>query len=340
MNAIHFVGTHLAKVWPDLSRLNASDVDRYAARFRGGPHNWIVQTYLQLREPLQHAGLAVSISERFCANAVNIAHRDSLSRLWIPYARYYIIGVRADRAPIRVSDWELVQNRLQPSAPHRRYLPLWPQPGLLAREPTRANQIRCVAYFGRSGASSRWLEDAYFKGQLAQMGVRFETRDDRWFDYRDVDLVLAHRQESQAMLAQKPASKLINAWLAGVPALLSNEPAYAALRESELDYLGIDGPEAALAAIRRLQQNPALYEAMIKNGQTRANAYTVAASRERWLNFILNDVLPAARQAETKMGTTFRWIRKIACLAAQKHDSRVFRREHAAQLKQFRRDAG
>jgi len=334
MNAVHFVGTHLAEIWPDLSRLGADDIARYATRFRGGPQNWIVQTYLQLREPLRRAGLAASISEHFHPDAINIAHRDSLNRLWFPYARYYIVGVRADRSPIKVSDWELLQNKAQIPDERQRYIPFWPQPGLLPREDTRGHQISRIGYFGRPGASSAWLDDPNFRAQLADLGVRFEARDDCWFDYRDVDLVLAHRRESQTMLAQKPASKLINAWLAGVPALLGPEPGYAALRESELDFLEIDGPEEALAAVRRLQQIPALYEAMVKNGRSRAISYTVDASRERWLEFLLREVVPAAKRAQmTEMGTTRRWIKKTVHLGAQKLSSRVFRQRHARELK-------
>lgn len=336
MNAVHFVGTHLAKIWPDLARLGADDVDHHATRFRGGPHNWIVQTYLHLRKPLESVGLTVSISEEFRPDSINIAHRDSLNRFWMPYARYYIVGVRADRSPIKVSDWELLQNKAQSISARQRYLPLWPQPGLLAREATRGHQITCIGYFGRPGASSTWLDDPHFRRRLADLGVRFEARDDCWFDYRDVDLVLAHRQESQTMLAQKPASKLINAWLAGVPALLGHEPGYAALRESELDYLTIAGPEAALAAVQRLQHDPTLYAAMIQNGYLRAVSYTVDASRERWLRFLLDEVVPASAHAQqVEMGTITRWVKKTFCLGAQKRASNTFRRRHIMELNQL-----
>jgi hypothetical protein len=70
--------------------------------------------------------------------------------------------------------------------------------------------------------------------------VSFEARTQRWYEYVDVDLALGYQHEAPTMLAFKPASKLINAWLAEVPPLLGPEPAYQNLRRSELDYLPVD----------------------------------------------------------------------------------------------------
>ena len=53
----------------------------------------------------------------------------------------------------------------------------------------------------------------------------------------------------------KPASKLVNAWHAGVPALLGPEPAYQALR-MQFDYIEIRSPEDAIREVIRLKENP------------------------------------------------------------------------------------
>jgi hypothetical protein len=81
-----------------------------------------------------------------------------------------------------------------------------------------------MAYFGRSSSVPAWFHDPAWHKALAAIGVTFEIRDARWFDYSDVDVVLAHRVEAATMLRQKPASKLTNAWRAGVPALLATSP--------------------------------------------------------------------------------------------------------------------
>ena len=72
------------------------------------------------------------------------------------------------------------------------------------------------------------------------------------------------------VLETKPASKLVNAWAAGVPAMLGPEPAYRELRSSPLDFLETPAAEAVLDAIDRLRGEPGLYAAMAENGLRRA----------------------------------------------------------------------
>src|SRR5436309_1927650 len=84
----------------------------------------------------------------------------------------------------------------------------------------------------------------------------------------DAVLVLAVRPEGRS--TNKPASKLVNAWLAGVPALLGPEIAYRELRRSELDYCEVSSLAEAQAAVDRLLGDPGLYNAMVENGRARA----------------------------------------------------------------------
>jgi len=288
----HFVARDLARSWADIATLQESDIDRYPERFRGGVNNWIVQSYLHLREALARQGHESSIGETWCDDAVNIAHRDSLSRMSAAYARHRIVGIRADRPPVRVAQWEIVQNRLAATGAHRRYVPLWPQPGLTRRAPSRGATIRRIGYFGRLSACPSWLFDPAFGRELRAIGVDLHLGDRAWHDYAQVDLALSCRIESQVMLRQKPASKLVNAWLAGVPLLAMPEPAFEALRFSALDYVSITGPDDVIAAIVELRARPARYHAMVANGAHRAREFSVAATRARWLDFLLGEVLP------------------------------------------------
>src|SRR6185295_13492466 len=93
-----------------------------------------------------------------------------------------------------------------------------------------------IAYFGRVEFLPAWVRGDALRHRLAEIGVALRLSEQAWNDYRDVDLVLSGRAESPLMLAFKPATKLYNAWLAGVPALLGDEPAFRALWQSELDY--------------------------------------------------------------------------------------------------------
>lgn len=104
--------------------------------------------------------------------------------------------------------------------------------------------------------------------------------------YQHVDAVLAIRDCPPVVLATKPASKLINAWKAGVPALLGPEPAYRELRTSPLDFLEAASAEAVLDSIDRLQQESGLYRRMTEHGAKRAQAFDVNMLTQKWISLL------------------------------------------------------
>ncbi|MET0656934.1 MAG: hypothetical protein ABW110_02105, partial [Steroidobacteraceae bacterium] len=96
------------------------------------------------------------------------------------------------------------------------------------------------------------------------------------------------------------ATKLYNAWLAGVPAILGPEIAYRHLRRSELDYIEVNSAAEALEAIERLRSDHLLYQAMIDNGVRRAEEFTVGRLTREWTS-LLFDTLPAAAAIDRRV---------------------------------------
>lgn len=322
---IHFVAKNLLTAWPDIATLQESDIDGYPGRFRGGVNNWVVQTYLRLNAWLGDLGFTTSISETLRDGTINIAHRDSLSRMSKTYGRHYIVGIRADRPPLRVSDWEIVQNAVTRFRRRRRYVPLWPQPGLRPRNAQRGCEIRRIAYFGRTASCPDWLFEPAFRAALREIGVEIAVCDRDWHEYSEADLVLACRVQSGTMLRQKPASKLVNGWLAGVPVLASPEPAFEGLRKTPLDYLQVHGPQDVIAAIQYLRRCPDVYRAMADNGLRRSRSFTVSATRHRWLTLLQAEVVP---HFESSSPMDMPWHATIAAvlqLALQKCEGRWFK---------------
>ena len=173
--------------------------------------------------------------------------------------------------------------------------------GPVPRGAGRGTRVERIAYFGR-------------------------TANGEWLDSRDVDLVIAHRIESRTMLRHKPASKLVNAWLAGTPALLANEPAYAALKRSALDYIAIESPYDVIMAVERLRDSPQRYLAMVSNGRRRGEMFAAAATKERWLRFLLDEVVPAAIEwRDDKKRYGHGWINQLARMSRQKIASKYFK---------------
>lgn len=331
---VHFVARALTSAWPDLDDLTEDDVDAQAARFRGGVNNWVIQTYLRLKSSLASAGIAATIGETLVPACVNVAHRDCLNRLLTPYFRSFVVGIRADRPPVFLCNVEVVQNELQPKTARTAFLNLWPQPGLVARDRARGSRVERMAYFGRSSSLPAWFHDPAWHKALAAIGVTFEIRDARWFDYSDVDVVLAHRVEAATMLRQKPASKLTNAWRAGVPALLANEPAYAALRAGDLDYIAIDSPTDVLTALERLRSMPAHYAAMAANGRSRGAAFSVEAVKAQWMRFLLFRVMPEAAAWHAQRHGVEARLAQLRSIARQKLASKRFKRRVQLELQQ------
>jgi hypothetical protein len=323
---IVFVSRSLAVDWPDIGRLDEASLEAERARFRRGIENWIVQGYLRLRRALEAMGFEVSIADRFARGAICIAHRDDLNRYGDPLFDCFVIAARADRPPVHVAQIEVVQNALQLRGASSVLIPHWPQPGLVARDANRGARVARAVYYGRESGAPAWYRDATFRDRLAALGVSFEVCDTGWHDYHEVDVLLAHREETPVMLANKPASKLVNAWLAGVPAVTAPEPAFMALRKSDLDFIATTDAASTIDAIASLARDAERYRAMVDNGRTRARAFDVEAIRREWLALIVDVAVPAwERWRQQPGGALARYVPFLVALSAQKIDAKRFR---------------
>jgi hypothetical protein len=248
-----------------------------APRLRLGREIWNVQAFHLLRA----RGYAVELSDSPSSDAINVVHSDDLDSISEPW-NHFLVQVRADREPGFFPQFEIVQNRASVWKPNDLFIPHWPQPGLIPRDATRGSTIRSVMYMGNRWNLAPEFQDPAFARALTRLGIELVVRDDRWWDYHDADVVLAVRGGNPAHLAVKPAAKLVNAWLAGCPALLGAEPGYREVLRSPLDFTEVDGPEAVLSALESMKQDPAHYLAMVANGTSRAGEYTVDVILREW----------------------------------------------------------
>ncbi len=311
--------------WRDLAELAQPPVPgEVADRLRGGRSAWVLQTYLWLRR----RGLAAELATRCAPGALCIVHYDDLRASDLT-AGSYLLGVRGDRPPMLLADQQVVQTPLLANGVSSHFVPNWPQPGLLPRAEVRGARVERVGFVGRERNLAPAFRSAQFRRELAQQGFTLVLRDKPWWDYRDLDAILAVRDASPAKLRTKPASKLINAWHAGCPALLGPEPAFEARRSSPLDFLSVATPEDALAALRRLREEPGLYPAMVENGQLRAREFSAERVAERWEDLLTG---PVAEDFERwrRASRSARWLR-FAVRAAQQGVRRDRDRDYAHQ---------
>ncbi len=296
----------------DLPRLAGLDPDRDWREFQRGERIWVLQTFLRLAR----AGHPVRLAGEPPARGVVVFHAKH-ERALLAARRHWrdlvLVGVRADNRQPLAADVEVVQNGRFADGRSRVFVPHWPQPGLLPRDPARGERIERVAYKGFDSNLHPDFRVPAWPAFLLAHGIEWRVdsaafagpASDRlalaWPDFRQVDLLLAVRPPDRRLHSAKPASKLVNAWLAGVPALLGPEVAYRELRRSTLDYLEVASGEDAREAVLRLLADPALYRAMVDNGCARGAELTAGALVPRWAALLFEQVPDLAARRRSRL---------------------------------------
>jgi len=286
----------------DLEAVRLLDPDKDPLAFRHGEFAWVVQTFLRLRA----AGHPVELTSTPPGHGLVVfhaKHRHRLGRAIGPRDGLVLVGIRADNRSPLLADFEILQNGR--FAGERRFaIPHWPQPHLVPRDPRRGSRLARAGYMGRREnlhpefRSERWrlrLEEAGIEWALNDvtshgMDGYDATEAIDWQDYGNLDAILAVRPTGRGDSNHKPASKLVNAWRAGVPALAGPEFAFRELRRSEDDYLEVSNAAEAWGALCRLRDDPELYARMVANGRRRAEEFSLAAIADRWAQVLWREI--------------------------------------------------
>ena len=312
----------------EIARLAALDPDRDWRELVTGDRAWILQTYLRLRG----AGAPVELVGEVPAEGLVLFHaKHERPVRRAPGARSAVlVGIRADNRQPLAAEFEVLQNGRYADGRRRFHLLHWPQPGLEPRDPARGDRLERVAYKGFVANLHPELASGEFARALAARGLAWDAdavdfaagraaaTAARWADFRETDVVVAVRRPERKTAYAKPATKLANAWLAGVPALIGPEHACRELRRSELDYLEVGGAAEALAALDRLRSEPGLYRAMIEQGRRRAPEVDVAAVRAQWEELLFDRLPRLAATPAARRGRVFPLaVRRAARLLAR-----------------------
>lgn len=308
-----------------LRYLSQLDPDSDWREFVNTTSAWVLQTCLRLQQAGHHVELRDSLPDDGIAIVSTGDYHSLLSRRWSSTRATIVTTRGSHRRTPPFADLEIVQNPTQADGKRRFLVPHWPQPGLMPRDPARDATIERAAFKGFPDSLRRdfqgpewpeflrsngieWLYDAVpYAANRAQAGGL------NWPDYRTVDLIIAVRAENPLLYPDRPATKLYNGWLAGVPCILGPESAYRALRRDELDYLEVANVAEARAAVRRLLNEPALYRAMVERARERARGFTVERVTLAWTE-LLFDRLPA-------LVATDPWLRSMRGLPLQLRQS-------------------
>jgi hypothetical protein len=286
-------------------------VDENWAGFGLGMYAWTIQTYLRLTAD----GFACELVNTLPSEGIVLVHRNALRAHRIPpkpSPRLMLICLKAELPRYRYAQLQIVQNPADQSLFAKSYyLPHWPQPGLIPRETDRGSRFETIAFFGHQNSLAPELRSPQWLEQLQDLGLTwqpiinthpwdsYQQINTHWNNYSQIDAIVAVRSFDAKQIrcsryyGAKPATKLYNAWLAGVPAILGPESAYRAERQCELDYLEVSSIEALLGTLKRLKQDFKLRQQMIQQGWQRAQAIQPANITAQWRTFLEEVAIPA-----------------------------------------------
>lgn len=269
-------------------------------RCSSGSDIWTVQSYVNLKR----RGLDVRLTDHFIPGEICLSPYNYLKIKEFPY-QSFTVATRTDSARPAICEVQSVMNDLAIQSSRDHFLTHWPQPIIAPRDDSRGSTIENIDFKGHPRNIISSFKSPEFQRSLKKAGMQFLFDEDEfnqhetdgtqyqlWTDYSKSDVLIAVRNLTEYDFSLKPALKLINAWHARVPAILGPEPAYQALRQSELDYIEASTAEEALEAVLKLKSDPDLYQAMVKNGVDRAKAFTTDRVASEWREFLNSVVIP------------------------------------------------
>ena len=242
---------------------------------------WIYQTWVALEQ----AGFPVNLAHTLPSGGVLVALTNTVDADFRPPDDIFFVGVVADYVPHPHAHLHLVQNR----AHARRlwnsaYMPLWPHPNLIPRDPARETRFENLCFFGENTNVAPELADPGWQKKLRdELGLSFRVCGaDRWHDYREADCVVAIRGFGRSPYLHKPATKLYNAWLAGVPFIGGSDSAYVADGRPGIDFLRAITLDDLFGHARRLREQPCLREQLVAAGRVSVKNFSFEATLGRW----------------------------------------------------------
>jgi len=258
-----------------------------------GRYFWIHKTYLLLSQ----VGYPCELIHRIPESGIVVAISFQIPRL--PNAEQLFVGVKADFPHSLFAQIHVIQNPYDNIGLKDRlfrriaYIPHWPETALISREPGRAETFENLVYYGALENLAQELQTDDWRDFLKSRDLVFHhAKAGAWHDYSYADATVSIRDFNGEAWNDKPAAKLVNSWIAGVPAIVTPESAYRHLRRGPHDYCEVRTYGELKDTIVTLQGDPGLRGQMVENGKRRAMEFTIPAITSQWIKFIDSQAIP------------------------------------------------
>jgi hypothetical protein len=277
--------------------------------------NMIYQTWFWLTQ----AGVSCDLVNSLPKEGIVIFISNTFSPSTILPPELFCVDVVADTRLLPTTHFHLIQNQAKAQwTPHSLFVPHWPQPSLIPRDPKRGSRLEKISFFGDHYNLAPELKIPAWIDQLRrEAGVFMDIKDsNRWHDYSDTDAILAIRDFSRSPYYYKPATKLYNAWLAGVPFIGGRDSAYAMDGKPGIDYLVATSPQQVIEHLCHLKKDDLFRQQLIANGKKSGAAFSREAIILRWKK-IIQETLPELAnkwQKKSSLQKRFFWMtQKYTC---------------------------
>jgi len=262
---------------------------------KSGNYIWTVKTFGYLKKK----GFQCYLTDNIPTHGIIITHRDFFKNHMKPSSTQLFVCIIADTYRHPFAQLHIIQNQADSISKRQNQWPSffmqhWPENGLIERAKNRNEQLINVSYFGSLKRLAPQLRSQDFKEKLRKMGFNWTiVPPNKWNDYSDTDVVLAVRSFTKMPFYKNPASKLYNAWRAGVPAILGPESAYRSEGEHGINYIEVNTLPEVFQALTKLKEDKVFRNSIVTNGYQKAKKINSETITERWMEFLNTIAIPA-----------------------------------------------
>jgi len=257
-----------------------------------GRFHWVLQT----QPHLQAAGVDSRLTNRPGEAGILYSHVECLPYGIRPSKKQLLIAALVDKdVPLPYAFLHVTHNPVQrlPFLSRHHYISPWPQFGLIPRNPTRGDRFENVHFVGNPENLHPFFSSTLFQDELRRLGLKLIVPQPRDWHFSEADCVIAVRNFGTSIShLQRPALKLFNACLAGVPAILGFESAYRHIGRVNSDYLEAQSESEFHQSLKYLASNTAARRVLIDKGDGRARQITEKAIRGQWISLLEGVVYP------------------------------------------------
>ena len=259
---------------------------------------WTLRTYLELKD-----WFPCLLSDTIATKGVTLFFRGSVPLAQKPNREQFWVCMVADGTWHPYSHVNIFQNiEGVKKYPQSWFIRHWQQ--LNIKKSASENVVpKTIYYFGDVANLAPELRSEDWSSFITKNDFDFEVPHfSHWNDYSKIDVVLGIRSfKPGETYPNKPSSKLINAWRAGVVFIGGEDSAYAHERETALDFITVKSYAELKAELLRLKSHPEEFQKYRTQAVTNAGRFPDNFFVDQWLNLLNDKIIPLYARSP-KMG--------------------------------------